>query len=438
MDPTTPPPRTTWAHRVLGLDQGELVRVLTATLCGFCLFAGYSVLKPLRDAISATQGKEWVAGLTTYTFLTLLAVTALTGLLVSKLSWKAFVLLAQLTWILGAVAFGLLFAREGALNSKELDGCFFVAISVFNLLSLSILWATLSDIFRADQAKRAFPLIGIGLSLGGIAGPLIVNSLVKQLAQHQFIFIAAGLIFVSAACLAWLLRFAPPRARHGTPGGSLSEMVEGVRAVFASRYLLTLCAFMFLYTVTGTLVYMQQVGIINASIAGLEKAAARTASTAITSRIDLYANILAAALQLIVAGRVLRWIGVAATLTITPLTTLSAIGLLALSPTVAMLVIVQVARRGLHYALDKPAREVLYTVVSPAERYKSKGFIDSFVYRFGDLVGVWSEQGFGKLGESSPLAPFASAGILCFLFGGIGMSLGRQFRAKESDATGSR
>lgn len=157
----------------------------------------------------------------------------------------------------------------------------------------------------------------------------------------------------------------------------------------SSGYLGRLALYVLLYAVTGTLVWMQQQSILRAEFAHLGDAA-RASRTQVSGTIDFYANVLTAVLQLFIAGRVIRWIGVSAS-PLTPLTTLASLSLLYFSPTVAMLIPVQVARRGIHYAVDRPAREVLYTVVTPAERYKSKNLIDTFVYRFGDAVGGWSE-----------------------------------------------
>lgn len=420
-------------ERLLGLHAGDGALVLPAILCGFCLFTGYSVAKPLRDAVGASLGTTAVAQLQTGTFLAMIGASAVVGLLVSRLSWKTFVLVANATWVVGAAVIALFFALAGTETSLFMDGAFFIAVSVFNLLSLSIFWATLSDIFDAERAKRAFPSIGLGLTFGNIAGSWFVATYAKVIPYSAFIGVSCGMLFVAGICTAWILRFAPARAhqKHRTPGGSIAEMIEGMRTAFSSSYLLRLSGYLFLYSVTGTLVYMLQVGILNTTFANPDKGAMRGAIAQVTGRIDLYANILTAVLQLFIAGRILRFVGIAVALTLTPLSTLAAIGLLSYSPTVAMLVPVQVARRGMHYAIDRPAREVLYTVVSSIERYKSKSFIDTFVYRFGDVIGGWTQQLLEKVGPA-PGAIGASA--LCIVFAGLGVSLGRSLHRREREA----
>ncbi|MBL8885603.1 MAG: hypothetical protein JNK16_03000 [Phycisphaerales bacterium] len=424
------PTRNDPVSRFFGLKPGDLAIVAPATLCAFTLFSAYSVAKPLRDAIGASVGSKEVAALQTGTFLTMIAASALVGLLVSRLSWRVFVMFASIVWVLGAATTAIFFASAGTESSHLVDKAFFVALSVFNLLSLSIFWATMSDILDSDRAKRAFPAIGLGLTFGAIAGSWFVLKFAKTISYSNFIWISCGLLIIAALSTAWLLRFAPARAREKrrTPGGSVAEMIEGMWTALASPYLRRLTIYLLLYSATGTLVYMLQLKILDVSFADLAADKAKIARAEVSATIDFYANILTASLQLFVAGRILRWIGIAAALTITPLTTLSSIFLLLWSPTVAMLVPVQVARRGFHYALDRPAREVLYTVVSPVERYKSKNFIDTFIYRFGDVVGSWSQV---RLEGMLPSFQIATVTALCLAFAGVGVSLGSMLKKRE-------
>ncbi|MBX3381740.1 MAG: hypothetical protein KF805_16730 [Phycisphaeraceae bacterium] len=431
-EPETPT-RLDPVSRFFGLKAGDLAIVAPAIVCAFSLFSAYSVAKPLRDAIGASVGSQQVAALQTGTFVAMIFASALVGLLVSRLSWKTFVLFASAVWVLGAATTAVFFALAGTETSHVVDKAFFIALSVFNLLSLSIFWATMSDILDADRAKRAFPAIGLGITIGAIAGSWFVSTFARSISYSGFIWISCGLLMIAGLALTWILRFAPARARQKrrTPGGSIAEMAEGMWTALASPYLRRLTLYLLLYSATGTLVYMLQLKIIGASVLDLSPEKAKVARAEISASIDFYANVLTALLQLFVAGRVLRWIGVSAALTITPLSTLASIFLLLWSPTVAMLIPVQVARRGFHYALDRPAREVLYTVVSPVERYKSKNFIDTFVYRFGDVVGGWSQVGLDKV---LPSVGVAGVAVLCLIFAGTGVSLGRIMRRREVSA----
>ncbi|HEX8877635.1 MAG TPA: hypothetical protein VF777_12870 [Phycisphaerales bacterium] len=420
--------------KLTGAQPQELPLVLASILCAFCLFCGYSLAKPLRDAVAAGHEKEWVASLLTGTLIAMLGASVVVGVLVSRLSWRRFVLLAHAVWVLGAIGLAVWFKLHTTASAKALDSTFFIAVSVFNLLSLSIFWSTVTDIFSSDRAKAVFPAIGIGLTAGNIAGSWTVSNYGKQLDASTLVFASAALLAISGLCAAFMLRSLPAHAAkaHRTPGGSITDAIEGLRLAMRSGYLGRLAFYVLLYSVTGTLVWMQQQAILKAEFASLAPDVARQNRAAVSGTIDLYANILTAILQLFVAGRILKLVGVSAALALTPLTTLASLLALYFSPSLAMLVPVQVARRGIHYAIDRPAREVLYTVVSPQERYKSKNLIDTFVYRFGDAVGGWSETLVTKLGVVASLAAF---GAVCLGFAGIGVSLGQSLKKREKSRT---
>jgi AAA family ATP:ADP antiporter len=84
----------------------------------------------------------------------------------------------------------------------------------------------------------------------------------------------------------------------------------------------------------------------------------------------------------------------------------------------------------------RPARETLFTVVSREDKYKAKGFIDTFVYRGGDVVGAWTEGLLGRLGMA--LVGLASVTVpLAVLWGVLGIWLGRIEERKAPTAHSS-
>ncbi|HZU52978.1 MAG TPA: hypothetical protein VFF77_03725, partial [Holophagaceae bacterium] len=166
-------------------------------------------------------------------------------------------------------------------------------------------------------------------------------------------------------------------AREPGPGA-----LEGLRALAKSRYLQMICGYILLYTITSTLLYLAQGAIVARTFTGNARAVA-------FARIDLWVNVLTLASQLFLTSRLLTRFGVGVILCALPVLTALGFGALAFWPVFGTLMAFQVLRRGLHYGVDRPAREVLYIPLSADERYKSKPFIDTFVYRFGDLVGAW-------------------------------------------------
>ena len=194
---------------------------------------------------------------------------------------------------------------------------------------------------------------------------------------------------------------------------------SGVAHVFKSPYLLGISAFMLLHSVTSTLVYFQQADIAGRAFVD------RAERTAFFAQLDIAVNVLTIAMQLFLTGRLLKWLGVGLTLALLPLVSLAGFVAMALAPSVALLAAFQVARRAVNYAVARPAREVLFTVLPREDKYKAKSFTDTFVYRAGDQVGAWGYPalralGFGLAGVSWVAVPLA--GVWC----GLSVWLGRR------------
>jgi AAA family ATP:ADP antiporter len=164
----------------------------------------------------------------------------------------------------------------------------------------------------------------------------------------------------------------------------------------------------------------------------------RAARTALFARVDFWANALTILSQVYLAERAIRWLGVGWTLAILP--TLTCLGFLALGmyPTVTAIVLMQVLYRSVRYGLAKPAREVLFTVVSREEKYKSKAFIDAAVYRGGDLVSGWIYAGLVYVGLTVGAIALVAAPVAA-VWAVIGFRLGRRqeerARAQAAPAT---
>jgi AAA family ATP:ADP antiporter len=184
---------------------------------------------------------------------------------------------------------------------------------------------------------------------------------------------------------------------------------------------------MLLFTIGSTFLYFQQADIIGRTFAD------RGARTAFLARIDVAVQTLTILTQIFLTGRILKAIGVGFTLSIIP--TLSILGFagLGLVPTLAVFVVFQVMRRAGEYALTRPAREVLYTVVPREDKYKAKSFIDTFVYRAGDQVGAWSDALMRSLGLGTTAIAFTAVPV-SIVWLGMALWLGREQRRRARGA----
>ena len=171
-------------------------------------------------------------------------------------------------------------------------------------------------------------------------------------------------------------------------GGVLSGFAHAVR----SPYLLHLTFYMLLFTILSTFLYFQQADIAKQSFTN------RAARTAFFANIDLAVNVLTLLIQLLLTGRIIRKLGVAVTLTLLPALSVAGFFVLGLRPTLWAVVIFQVLRRAGNFGVARPTRETCFTVVPREDKYKSKSFIDTVIYRLGDQVGAWSYAGLGLFG----------------------------------------
>ncbi len=303
-------------------------------------------------------------------------------------------------------------------------------LSVFNLLAISLAWSVLADLFPPRPARRLFALIAAGASLGGLVGPALGALLVGPVGHAGLLLLSAFLLAGSAACGIALQRW---RDRHPLPAGDEAPRRAplsgnpwtGATEVLRSPYLLAIALFVLLLASVSTFLYFEQARLV------AEQFPDRTRQTQVFGMLDTLVQALAILSQLFITGRVAQRLGVGVLLTAVPLAVAAGFLWLAHAPVFAVFAVVMVARRAGEYAFVRPGREMLYTVVSPEEKYKAKNFIDTVVYRGGDAVSGWIKRGLDALGEHPGLAMGMGA-IIALAWGGTGWWLGRrQSRSEE-------
>jgi ATP:ADP antiporter, AAA family len=394
----------------------------------FLILSSYYVIRPIRDDFGAAGGIENLPWMFTGTLVTMLLANTLFSALVARLSRRRFIPIAYRFFIINLLVFLALLATFSKGSQIWVGRVFFVWTSVFNLFVVSVFWAFMVDVFSSDQGKRLFAFISIGGTLGAIAGASITAGLVQRIGTLKLLLISAVLLELSAQCVRLFptekLEESPrPAAESPIGGGVWAGLVHNL----SSSYLLGISAYMLLYSLTSTLLYFQQVGI--AASAFTE----RGARTAFFARIDLYVNVLTIVLQAFVTGRLLKWLGVAVTLAILPGLTILGFLTMGIKPMLAVLVIFLTLRRAGNFAIARPARETLFTVISREDKYKAKNFNDTVVYRIGDQIGAWASPALGRLGLSLTGVSFVAA-PLAGLWLVVSVWLGRKQIAVSEDA----
>jgi len=369
-------------RRLVDVHPGETRALLAGFAYFFCLLSSYYLLRPLRDALGLVGGAGQLQWLFTATFIVMLLLVPVFGLLAQRWPPRRFIALIYRFFAGNILCFAALFAA--GLHELAVSRVFFVWISVYNLFVVSIFWSVLADHFSSAQGRRLFGFIAAGGTAGALAGPALAALLAGSVGVAWLAALAALLLELALQCCRRLQRAAPggehaTRRDHGLGGGVLS----GVQLVLRDRYLLGIVVYLLLHSFASTFLYFEQGRIV---AAGLADTAARTR---LFAGADFAVSCLSIVLQLGVTGRLLRRFGVAAGLALLPLAGIAAFGALAAWPTLMMLVAAQSARRAVDYALSRPAREVLFTVISREAKYKAKSVIETVVYRGGDAVSGW-------------------------------------------------
>ena len=359
--------------RVLRAERHEAPALAWAFAYFFLLLASYYVLRPLRDTLAVEIGTDPLRWLFVATLAAMVALVPLYGWLASRLPRAQLLPAVYAFFVVNLLAF--------AVRLHPL--VFFVWLSVFNLFVVSVFWSFMSDLFEPRQAARLYGTIAAGGSCGAIAGPLLAAWIPEQ---RFLLLAAAALLAGTLACIAALARWAARHPRPAEPradapiGGSI---LAGARAALSSPYLLAICGYLLCYTALSTALYFQQVEIVREAIPDPQ------ARTRLFASIDLLVNVLTLAVQVLAFSRLAPRLGAAGMLAAVPLLSVAGFLWLGATPTLAALIAFGVTRRVGEFAISKPAREALFTIVPREERYKAKSFIDTVVYRGGDALAGW-------------------------------------------------
>ena len=408
--------------KIIPVKAEERGPVLWAIAYGFCIFLSYSILRPVRDEIAADR-PENITGMWIAVFFVMLAILPVYSVLVVRFSRGVFIPVANRFFGTNLLLFYVLLYVLPEGSRTGLDIAYYIWVSVFALFVPSVFWGFMADVFRVDQGKRLFGAIAVGATLGGIAGSTFTRFMVEVLPDFGLLLCAAVPLELAARCAGVLhRRFAGGKSAAGLEEnapvpGTLSS---GVVTVFRSAYIGRIALYLFLMTFASTILYREQSDLINQAIP--EDRAERTQ---LLADIDLSVQILTIVTQGFVFAHLLRILGSALTLALVPALVVGGFLILGSYPTLMVLVVIQVLYRYGRYSVAKPAREILYTVVGREEKYKSKAFIDTCVYRGGDAVWSGAYDGLQKgLGLSLSAIAYVAA-PLALVWAVTGFRLGR-------------
>lgn len=390
------------------------------------LLSSFMAFRPVRDALVLDGSPDDIPWLFTLTFIGAVAISPLWSRMLARRPKRVVVPRAFHAFALCALVFAaLVYSRWEAVGVGR---AFYVWSSVFNLFVVSVFWSLLVDLIGPDWAKRLYGPISAGGTVGTVAGPMLTRLVVGT-------FDVAGVLVLCAILLelavlgAWRVKIAGEELARLEGSHAHDEPVAsspwiGFQRVLRERYLLAIVGYVLCTAIAATFVYLEQASIAKAAFE------TREARTEFFAELDSWIALATLAVQTVIAGPLLRWLGPGLVLCVLPLAQGTAITALAIAPTVTVLAIVQVVSRGLTHGLTRPARELLFTVVSREDKYHAKNVIDLAGYRFGDMAGGWAKTGVTALGGGAATVMIATAPLVAVWIG-LAIALGIGFRRRD-------
>lgn len=406
------------------VEPNELKATILSFLFVFTLMTAYFILRPVRDAMASDWTRTEVSWLWTSTFVfSVIAVTVYGGV-ISRIRFTRVV--PSVYGFFAATFAAFYFGSSLVADPTTVDKVFYVWLSVFSLFHVSIFWSFMSGLFSKEQAPRLFAVIGTGASVGAIVGPILPTFFVDNIGTMNLMLIAAGLLLIPIPIISTLEKLKVTELGNVELKADLRQAerlgknpFSGFMLFVRNPYLLGIGAFILMYVTMSTFIFME----LREMLADFD----RESRTQIFGGIELTVNTLTVFVAIFVTGRLTTRFGMASTLALIPVLMVGGWLIVAAIPLLAVLIGLQIARRAGNYAITRPGREMLFTLVDSETRYKAKPVIDIVVYRGGDMMTAWLHTGLKEtLSFGLPGVALVGA-VIAAVWAIAGAYLGRTF-----------
>ncbi len=418
--------------RVFGLERHEYIAAAWSFVYFFCVLSAYYILRPVREMLGVTSGPETLPYLFMASFAVMLVATPVFGWITSRYPRRIFLPWVYGFFIVNILIFWAIFSQridEGQ-SHVWLGRIFFVWLSVFNLYVVSVFWSFMADIYTREQGRRLFGLLSSGGSFGALLGGTATSVLVVDISFHNLFPIAALLLALAILCIRQLRKWVVHEG-HDQPGRSVEigrslggNALAGATHAKRSNYFRAIIIASVIASLLGTALYYFRAELVAASITDVNL------QTRFFSNINIASNFLTIIGQMFLVRYIVRRFGIGVALSIMPTLSVLCFVWVAMDPTLLVIAYAEIIRRSTGFAFSKPSTDMLYSVVTPEEKYKTKNFIDTTIYRFGDVIGIWAIRLLITMGMSVVslmMVPFALIWTL------ISLWLGRNYRRRARD-----
>ena len=422
-------PSGSWLSAVADVRPGEAGMALTLALTVFLLLTAYYLLKVAREPlILLGGGAEVKAYAAAGQAVLLIAVLKGYDALATRMGR-----MALLAVVLGFFAANLVLFSLAVRAGLAVGVPFYLWVGIFSVTVLASFWSFANDVYRPEQGKRLFAILGAGSSLGAVAGAGLGRALARLLGPGELMLCAAGLLMVCLGLFAWVngrLDSVQGDAGAESSAGPLGDE-SGLQLLLRDRYLLLIGVLSLLRNwVNSTGEYVLDRTLV-ASAPQLAAAAGMSATRYISEFKAEYfgaVNVLGVLCQLFVASRIIRHLGVGRALLVLPVVALGGNLFMACLPVLALVRGAKVVENGVDYSLQNTAGNALYLVTSREAKYKAKAFIDAFLMRAGDALAAGAIWAGSHLGWSTRVFTRVDL-VLCVVWIGVALMINRRYLA---------
>ena len=411
------------------IEPNELQATILSFAFVFVLMTAYFILRPVRDSLSSDWTDAQLSALWTSTFFISALAVSIYGAVISRIRLRVIVPSVYAFFAASFVAFYIAGRTLG--DSDLVNRAYYVWLSVFSLYHLSVFWTFMSGLYNKEQAKRLFAIIAMGASAGAIVGPSIPTFFADKIGNLNLLLIAAVLLMLPIAFIFRLERLRISDLGNQDVQADLSgdpqlsrNPFSGFTTFVRNPYLLAIGLFIVLYVVMNTFIYFE----LRKMLGDFD----REVRTQIWGGIDLAVNSIAFVIALFATGRLATRFGMPTTLALIPALMVGGWAIVALSPVLAVLAGLQIARRAGNYAITRPGREMLFTAVDADTRFKAKPVIDIVVYRGGDMMTAWFYTLLTTTFALGTAGIAAVAAVVAAIWAGAGVFLGRKYDHQDT------
>ena len=393
----------------------------------FCVLYALFVMRPFRSAMAAQIGTSDLTYFLLIVVLVMLLANPIYSLIVSRVKESRLV-----TYIYGFFILNLfLYAFINNLypDNYVVGVSFYIWYNVFNFFVVSVFWAKTVNSFQTDDSKKYFGIISAFGSAGAWLGSQSVLLFLADLPVVAMLCASVGLML--GIVLSRLLNNVSSDSIKRENSGFFTELSEQFIQIKSNKLVRQLLIYAFLWTCLATSLYFFSLEIINKySTDVVEQRKIFSLADSIVTPISFFTQLFLT--RFFLENRffgikfVLIAYGVLFSIAFLAISGYMA-NILLSSSGVILFIILSAVMRPFEYAINKPARESVYTTLEKSEKYKSTVFIDTFTNRFGDASGGLLFNTLIVLGLSLSLAPIAIIPLAIYL-----SMQGRSIAAKSS------